>query len=197
MGNIDLIMALKRAWDIFRREPLKMVLAFLIVAAICLTVFLGPLALAGFFIFLRKVALGERAEVLDVLQPFSEFSRYFLAGIIWLVAQMLIMLLISVMPWIISGLVSVALTGFLLMYMPLVALQGRQGYDALMDCVAFFKQRWPMAVALAVLINILQLLGWMAMGVGLLVTMPYSLALIYAAYEQVYGADDSGSVHHV
>lgn len=196
MGNIDLIVALTRAWEIFRRDPLKMVLAFLLVAVICITVFLGPMALAGYFIFLRKVARGEKAEVMDVIQPFSEFGRYFLAGIIWLVAQMLIMLLINIMPWIISSLVSIALTGFLLMYMPLVALKGRQGYDALMDCAAFFKQRWPMAVALAVMINILQLLGWMAMGIGLIVTMPYSLALIYAAYEQVHGVDDSGSVYH-
>ncbi|MCP4549957.1 MAG: hypothetical protein GY835_26160 [bacterium] len=193
MGNIEIVSAFQRAWDLFKIDPLRTLVAFLVVAAIAMTVFLGPIALAGFFVYLRKLARNENPDVVVVLEPFSDFRRFFLGGIIWLVAQVLVIFLYNWLG-IFSTLLSIAITALMLPYMPILTYTGKEGYDALMDCIAFFKVRWPMAVSVAVAINLLNWLGSIPMFLGLIITLPLSWILIYVCYEQVYGLDDSGMV---
>ena len=193
MGRIDIMAALGRAWELFARDPLRLIGLVLLASIVSVTIILAPLMMARGFVVLGRIARRETAAVGDLFQPFGEFERYLLGGLIWLGAQLVGVVIGSWLPFLGTAL-ALAVNAFLLPFLPLMVHQGLDGPAAFSACRALFSREWPMLLVTAGILTVLGWVGTLPLMLGLIVTIPYSLALIHAVYEQLYGADDSGVV---
>lgn len=195
MGRIDIVKALGRAWELFARDPLRLIGLVLLASLLSLTVILAPLMIAGAFVVLSRIARRETLTLGDLFQPFNEFERYLLGGLIWLGAELVGVVLGSWLPILGTG-VALAVNAFLLPFIPLMVHKRLDGPAAFSACRTLFAREWPMLLVTAGALTVLSWVGTLPLMLGLIVTLPYSLALIQAVFEQVYGVDDSGTVVH-
>ena len=84
--------------------------------------------------------------------------------------------------------VALGVNAFFLLFMPLMVHQNLDATGAFRACRLLFVREWLMLLVLAGLLTVLVWLGALALLFGLIVTLPYALALIQAVYEQVYSA---------
>lgn len=193
MGRIDIKAALGRAWELFARDPLRLIGLVLLASLVSVTIILAPLMMAGAFVVLGRIARRETAAVGDLFQPFGEFERYLLGGLIWLGAQLVGVVIGSWLPFLGTAF-ALAVNAFLLPFMPLMVHKALDGPAAFSACRTLFSREWPMLLVTAGILTVLGWVGTLPLMLGLIVTTPFSLALIHAVYEQLYGVDDSGVV---
>jgi hypothetical protein len=193
VGRIDLIGALKQAWRLFLRDPLRLILLTLLGSVLSMTIILAPFMMAGCFEVLGKLARRETPEPEDLFRPLREFERYLVGGLIWLGAQLLGIVVGSAVPFL-GTLIALAVNAFLLCYFPFMVFRRLDGVAAFGACRDLFGKEWPLLLVTAAILSVLSWLGMITLFLGFLVVVPYSLALIFAVYEQIHGLDDSGTV---
>ncbi len=193
MGRIDLIGALKQAWQLFLNDPLRLILLTLLASVISMTIILAPFMMAGCFEVLGKLSRRETPELEDLFRPLREFERYLVGGLIWLGAQLLGIVVGSAVPFL-GTLIALAVNAFLLCYFPLMVFRRLDGVAAFGACRELFGREWPLLLVVAAILSVLGWVGMITIFLGYLVIVPFSLALILAVYEQIHGRDDSGTV---
>ena len=77
---------------------------------------------------------------------------------------------------------------FLLMHM---IMKGKGAGDALGDCWGYFKSDWLMAIVLAFVTSFISQIGTYAFGLGVLLTAPFAMCMVAAAYYDVFGGDSA------
>lgn len=193
MGRIDVIQAVKRAWELFLRDPLRLILLTLLGSVISMTIVLAPFMAAGCFVVLGKIARRETADPGDLFQPLREFERYLVGGLLWLGAQLLGVVIGMSVP-VLGTLIALTVNAFLLCFFPLMVFRRLDGPAAFTACRELFAKEWPLLLVVAAILSVLSWLGAMTLFIGFLVVVPFALALMLAVYEQIYGLDDSGTV---
>ena len=193
MNKFDLGTVLKTGWELFLKDPALLILATILAFVLSLTIVLAPLAMAGMTLLVLKLARGERPQIGEFFEPFADFVRYFLGGLVVLAGG-----LVSWLAWWASpglGFVAaVVLTSLLLFLFPLMIDRRQQPLEAFQECVAYWKTEWAMTGLLALVIAVLDFLGSLPFGLGLLLTWPLTVGFVVAAYEQAYGSGEAAEV---
>jgi len=193
VGRIDVVQALKRAWELFLRDPLRLILLTLLGGLVGMTIVLAPFMAAGCFVVLGKIVRGETADLGDLFQPLKEFERYLVGGLIWLGAQLLGVVIGMSVP-VLGTLIALSVNAFLLCFFPLMVFRRLDGPAAFTASRELFAREWPLLLVMAAILSVLSWLGAVTLFFGFIVVLPFALALIMAVYEQIYGLDDSGTV---
>ncbi|MBM4116505.1 hypothetical protein FJ251_02005 [bacterium] len=183
MRRIRLLPALARAWALFAEDPLRYVGLVFLSSLIGLTIVLAPMMAAACFFVLGRLARGETPLFADLFAPFASFERFLMGGLLWLGAQVL-GLVVSTWNPLFGALVALVVNAFLLLYMPLMVEQELSAAAAFAACRRLFQREWLMLLTVTGLLTVLLWLGALAMLIGLVVAVPYGLAVIQAVYEQ-------------
>lgn len=194
---------LRQGWERFRQDPLPavgftvvVVIIAIVLAAIdkdrtvgigSLISFLitGPLY-AGYYLVGLQQRRGQTVVFADFFRGFNRFTDFFLVNLL-IGVMVLIGTVLCVLPGIYLGV-------SYLLAIPMVADRGLSPWEAMEASRQRITRQWFPALGLILLIGLVNLLGLLPCGLGLLVTVPWSYATILAAYEDQFGlaADAAG-----
>lgn len=183
MRRLELLPALSRAWVLFAVDPLRTIGLVFLACLVGLTVVLAPLMLAGCFFALGRLARGETPLFGDLFAPFASFERFLMGGLLWLGAQVLGLIVGTWQP-LLGAALALGVNAFLLLFMPLMVEKELDATAAFRACRELFQREWLMLLTVTGLLTVLLWLGALAVLIGLVVAIPYALAVIQAVYEQ-------------
>ncbi|MGA3097002.1 MAG: zinc-ribbon domain-containing protein [Bryobacteraceae bacterium] len=140
----------------------------------------GPMT-AGFHIFLMKKLLGRRAEFSDLFTGFNFFVPT-------LVASLIIGLFVGVglIFCIVGSLVVAAALQFTYLF---IVDRRMDFWPAIQSSHAVVKQDYFGFTMFVIALGLLNLLGFICCLVGVLVTIPITLAAVTIAYQEIVGFD--------
>ena len=138
----------------------------------------GPL-MVGFQMMLFAIAQGRKA---DFGMLFDGFKFRFVQGMIWYIVWSLI-IGIAFMLCIIPGFIVAPL---LMLSLPMVT-DGEEFWDSIQGSLKVSKAKFGGFFVLFILVVLLNLLGTLACGVGVLLTAPLTLAAYTYVYAEIFG----------
>lgn len=185
--------ALSEGWELFKRDAVKFVLYALLIGAISAVLYrlgtfgsvvnnlISPILIGGYFYGYHRVATGGQLE-------FSEFFRSFDKWLPLMVSGILISIGISIglVLLLIPGL-WLALSAFLVT--PLIIFRNYDFWPAITTSVKVSQKDIGNFIVLFLILIGINLLGALAFGIGLLVTIPVSIGAIYSTYSKVIGLE--------
>lgn len=178
-------------FDIFKKEAglfigftivyfvISIVLAFIpIVGTIANFAISAPLG-AGFFIMAQKIHKGEARTFGDFFKGFDFFLPLFLVGFIGGLITVFCFFLL-VLPGIYISVAYLFGVLFVLFYK-------NEFWDALETSRKVITKNWWSFFGFVIVLALINFLGVLCLGVGVLVTAPASYAAIYAAFDDIAG----------
>ena len=180
----------QRAWQMFLKQPVlsvaytMLIISLQLLASIYLeqfafvfALFLAPPLYSGFYLVANRVSLG-----MPVIYPdfFKGFSFYMPVFSIWLIGQILVAL--GLFAFLVPGIYLAVGYSFAV----LMALFG--GFDfwtALEESRKLVTMRWWKFFVLTLILIIINLLGILTLGLGLLVTIPITFYATYILFEDL------------
>lgn len=185
--NLDIGSCLSRAWALVKSDfwPIIGITALVILircaaeAAYVGIIVSGPL-MGGLFQYYLKKMRGESAEIGDAFSGFSFFLQLFLG---YLVSTVLTG----------AGLVLCILPGIYLAIawqftLPLVADKKIEFWPAMDLSRKVISKHWWSFFGFAIVMILIHLLGVLALGVGIFVSIPVTLIALMYAYEDIFRA---------
>jgi len=195
-----------RGWDLFKQNALLFVGFFLLVVLFNVlatslpfpigtsskgqpglgslaTFVLNPILSAGLVIVAFKTAKSQKVSFSDFFLGFNNFLQIFLVNIVGglLTAIGLVLLII---PGIYLGVAYTFATS-------LVIEKRFDFWTALETSRKLITKQWFSFFILVILIGLLNFGGALLLGIGLLITAPYSVCVLAAAYEDIVGLNRS------
>lgn len=176
-----------KGWDLFSSDMGTFIVMGLIYLVIVLVtsssvvgefLFLGPLQVGIFLAFFKKIR-GESVRIGDIGQGFT----YFVAAVI---SSILISIFtfVGFLLCIIPGIIVVALYMFTPAF---IAEQNLDFWSAMEASRNTIKNYLLELVLLTLILFLLNLLGTLALGIGLIFTLPLSFAIIAVAFDDIVG----------
>jgi uncharacterized membrane protein len=181
----------RAGWEIFKKYPAGFIGYFIIVTAISFVLHLVPriggliafvLAVplnAGFFVVSAKLLKNQIPDFADFFSGFKFFLQLALLGIV-----SSILILIGFIFLIAPGIYLLVGYAFALM---LVMDRGLDFWPAMETSRRSVQTSWFQIFAFFLLLFLLNLGGLLALGLGLLVTVPLSHCILTAAYADFFG----------
>jgi hypothetical protein len=179
-----------RAWHMYLKEPLQssafvmflfslQLLAFLYLKdfAVLQGIFLAPPLYSGFYLVANKISLKQQVVYPDF---FKGFHFYFPIFSIWLIGQILTAL--GLVLFIVPGIYLAVAYSFSV----LMAIFG--GFDfwtALEESRKLITARWLKFFLFTLVIVVINLLGLLTFGLGLLVSVPVTFYATYIVFEDL------------
>lgn len=166
-------------WEIVKADLGTYVLMALVFFLLSSVPFIQGALIAGFHIFTMKKLAGRRAEFADLFQGFNFFLHTFVASLLIGVFVFLGFLFL-----IIPGIIIAAMYKFTYLF---IVDKRMEFWPAMKASHAVVKNDYfgfTMFLILAFLVNVL---GFCCLIVGLLVTLPVTIAAITVAYREVVG----------
>jgi uncharacterized membrane protein len=157
-------------------------LVFTVVSSVVPIVLQGPM-LVGFHIFCIKKILNRRAELGDLFKGFDYFLPALVASLV-ISAFVLAGTLVCIIP----GLVVAAMYKFTYLF---IVDKRMDFWPAMQASHAVVKNDYFGFTMFLVLMALVNLLGFLCCIVGLLVSVPVTLAAITVAYREIVGFDPS------
>ena len=181
----------RTGWELFKKFPGGFIGYFIITLVITFVLkfipIIGPLTTfviavplnAGFFVVSAKLLKNQPPEFADFFSGFKLFPQLALLGIV-----SSIIILIGFICFIVPGIYLVVGYIFALM---LVLDRGLNFWPAMETSRRSVQTGWFKIFGLLLLLFLLNLVGILALGVGLLVTAPLSHCIITTAYDDIFG----------
>ncbi len=140
----------------------------------------GPLS-AGYYIVAFKRMKGQQVEFGDFFLGFNYFLQLFLATLV-------------VGIFIFLGFIALILPGIYLavsyvLVVPTIIDRKMDFWEAMEASRKVITRKWFSIFLLGILIALLNLAGLLALGIGLIFTIPWSSVIIAAAYEDIFGLE--------
>jgi len=188
--DFDIEHSYRSGWEMFKAKTLySMAYATLILSiqflfvlyltdiAFVFSVFLAGPLYAGFFLVANKISRNEEVVYGDFL---NGFQYYIPVMMVWVVGQILVAF----------GLVFLVIPGIYLMVGYLFALLmaifgGVDFWNALEYSRKLIHARWWKFLLLVLSLIVLNIIGILLFGVGLIVTMPLTYYIIYCLFEEI------------
>jgi uncharacterized membrane protein len=168
-------------WAIFKEDIGNFILITLIAGALASVanfVVAGPL-LAGMFIAVKRRMLHGRTDLIDLFAGFNLFIDAFLVGILTAIFTV-VGLALCIFP-------ALIVTAFYL-FAYLFLVDRKLGFwEAMESSRRLVVQDLLGYILFAFLLLLFNLLGLLLLGVGLLVTIPVSVAAVAVAYKETVG----------
>jgi hypothetical protein len=142
----------------------------------------GPLA-AGYYLALRKQISGQPMQFGDYLAGFNNPVPLILVGFL---SNVLIGIgtLLLILP-------GIYLAVSYIFAIPLTADRKMDFWEAMETSRKFVTQQWFVFFVLALVLFVINVVGALLFGIGLLVTIPFSTAVVFAAYRDLFGLADT------
>ena len=188
--DFDIERSFKNGWEMFKAKPLySMAYATLVLSiqflfvlyltdiAFVFSVFLAGPFYVGFFLVANKISRNEEIVYPDFL---TGFQYYIPVMMVWVVGQILVAF----------GLVFLVVPGIYLMVGYLFALLmaifgGVDFWNALEYSRKLIHARWWKFLLLVLSLIVLNILGILLFGLGLIVTIPLTYYIIYCLFEEI------------
>ena len=172
---------IRMGWRIFKEDVGNFILITLIGLALSAAgsfVVAGPI-LAGFFLVARRRMLEQRTDLNDLFAGFGRFVDAFLAYVVTLIF-LVVALAFCIVP------VFIVAAFYLFTYLFIVDRQ-MAFWEAMEASRRLVMQNLVGYTSFCLLLLLLNLLGLFLAGVGLLVTVPVSVAAVCVAYNETAG----------
>ena len=172
-----------QGWDLVKADLgtyVLMALLYLILGSVPL---IGGALIAGFHIFTMKKLMGRNAELGDLFQGFNFFLHALLASIV-----IAVFVFLGTLCLVIPGLVIAAMYKFTFLFIVDKRMDFWQAMKASHAVARNDYFGFTMFLILAFLVNVL---GFLCLFVGLLVTIPVTFAAITVAYREIVGFEPS------
>lgn len=190
--NFSIDNALKRGWEMYKTNPGLFIAFFLIIIAVSagatyfledfaslVTIFISPALTAGFYLAANRVS---REEVLEFSHFFDGFKFWFPVVVVTLVTGILTVL--GILALIIPGIYLGVAYSFAMLF---VIFAGTEFWTSMEFSRKLITRIWWRFFAFLLLLIVINLVGLLFLGVGLLITGPVSYLAIYAAFEDLTG----------
>ncbi|MCP4683351.1 MAG: hypothetical protein GY864_13555 [Desulfobacterales bacterium] len=154
----------------------------------------GPMTIGLLLITLRLLAgEGPKPEVGDIFKGFSYFLQSFLFILVWGIGLFVISFILNLVPCIgqVAAIFFIyAAQAFLMFGLFLIAEKNMDFWPASMDSIDKVKTNfWPF-LALFIVANIIGCIGFIACGIGVVVTLPIFTCILTVAYRDLYRPDE-------
>ncbi len=137
---------------------------------------------AGFYIVARKINKDESYEFGDFFKGFDFFLQLFLSALISGIF-VLVGILLLIIPGLYLG-VAYSFTSFFIVF------NNMEFWPAMEASRKLITRNWFPVFGFVLVLGIINLLGLLCLGVGLLFTVPLTSCAMYAAFEDVVGTED-------
>lgn len=182
--DFDLGSYISRGWDLFVKSPGLFILYTLIVVALSSFVplaglIIGAVLTAGFYIAARQLDTNRGLKLEDFFESFKFFLPLFLAGLIsgLLVGAGFILL---VLPGIwLAVAVSFAY--------PIVVFSKQEFWDSIVLSIKIINRKWFHFFLFFIVLGLINMVGALLLGVGLLVTIPLTYLAVYYCFKDIVG----------
>lgn len=186
-----------QAWALFKNDIGNFVLftvvflaittfvSFIPVIGAILVVFMSPALSVGYFIVARKIAKGEEYGFNNFFDGFRQVLPLFLGQ---LVSGILVSIGIALL--IIPGIylsVAYIFTSLFIWFM------GEEFWNAMELSRKLISKKWFSVFGFVIILALINLLGLIALGVGILFTIPITMIAIYLAFDDVMQIDSTQS----
>ncbi|MFN2429845.1 MAG: hypothetical protein ABR574_07515 [Cryomorphaceae bacterium] len=182
--DFDLGSYISRGWDLFVKSPGLFILYTLIVLALSTFVpfaglIIGAVLTAGFYIAARQLDTNRGLKLEDFFESFQFFLPLFLAGLIsGILVAVGVVLLILPGIWL-----AVAVT----FAYPLVVFSKLEFWDSIVLSIQVVNRKWFHFFLFFIVLMLINLVGAMLLGIGLLVTIPVTYLAIYYCFKDIVG----------
>jgi hypothetical protein len=183
---------IREGFELFKKEPGLLIVYLLVVGLISWAlsevrlgqlaqIFIGPCLTAGWYIVARRLSHNKSVEFKQFFDGFKQWQRLvpvYLIGAIFMVIGFIFL----VIPGIYLAVAYIFIIPITLFYdreLPLV--------DVLEGSRKVVTKKWWNLFGLLWLILGINILGALALGFGLLVSVPTSVMALYMAYEDIFG----------
>jgi uncharacterized membrane protein len=171
---------IRKGVDIFRKAPELFILytiLYIIVMPLGGVFFTGPLT-AGFIIVSAKLENNEKVVFEDFLEGFRLFIPLFLVAIVTS-----IVVFFGYLLFIIPG---IYLSVCYIFAIHFVIFEKLDFWEAMEASRKLVSREWFSIFGLVIVLAVLNFLGVLFCGVGIIVTIPISISAIYAAFKDIY-----------
>lgn len=196
--EVDLSRYLKEGWEIFKSRAGEFIV-FTLVAAAAMTVFSGlhlpgslvgsvvmaPLY-AGFIIVVFMLFKSQQVQFGDFFKGFNYFLPLVLANIV-----MSILVTIGMFLLILPGVYLAVSYMFVSM---LIVDYRMEFWQAMETSRQIVTKNWFSLFVFFLVLAVINLLGALALGIGLLVTIPLSICSVCVAYRDIVGLSEKGEM---
>lgn len=193
--DFDLGSYISRGWDLFVKSPGLFILYTVIVLALTTFVpfagfIIGAVLTAGFYIAARQLDNNRELKLEDFFESFQLFLPLFLAGLVsgLLIAAGVILL---VLPGIwLAVAVSFAY--------PIVVFSKQEFWDSIVLSIKIINRNWFHFFLFFIVLGLINMVGALLLGLGLLVTIPLTYLAIYYCFKDIVGfakSEDEGGLN--
>jgi len=169
---LDYEVALKNSWNVVKENLVTFIVGLLIAAVgSILIVTIAPLAY-GFTSMAVKGARGEKIEINDVFVGFNkdDFIRSWTFMLVYMVVAGVLGQIASILSTIV---------GILFMFtLPLLVIKGYGGIEGITESIEIIKKVPVESIIVYVITLVLNMIGAILLGVGLLITVPISTVFL-------------------
>ncbi len=193
-----------RAWELYKMHPFFFSLYMLLIVSIqgmvviymqaymiLYSALLAPPLYAGFYLVANKLSRGEAVIYPDF---FAGFRFWIPAAVVSLLSQTLIAL--GLIALIIPG---IYLAVSYLFAIPMGIFGGLDPWAAMEWSRKLITRNWWRFFGLLLILVVLNLLGLVLAGIGLLLTIPLTFLVLYVVFEEltreVFSEEDSSTTH--
>jgi len=202
--QVDIKASFARAWELYKAHPFFFSLFMLLIVSIqgmvviyvqaymiVFSTLLAPPLYAGFYLVANKISRGE-----EVMYPdfFGGFRFWIPTAVISLLTQVLIAI----------GLIALIIPGIYLAVGYLFAIQmgifgGLDPWSAMEWSRKLITRNWWRFLGLLLVLVVLNALGLLLAGIGLLFTVPLTFLVLYVVFEEitreVFSEEESSATH--
>ena len=202
--QVDIKASFARAWELYKAHPFFFSLFMLLIISIqgmvviyvqaymiVYSTLLAPPLYAGFYLVANKISRGE-----EVIYPdfFGGFRFWIPTAVISLLTQVLIAI----------GLIALIIPGIYLAVGYLFAIQmgifgGIDPWSAMEWSRKLITRNWWRFLGLLLVLVVLNALGLLLAGIGLLFTVPLTFLVLYVVFEEitreVFSEEESSATH--
>ncbi|PZU93728.1 MAG: hypothetical protein DCF32_23100 [Leptolyngbya sp.] len=146
----------------------------------------APALTAGYYFVAFQIARNRDAVFNDFFQGFNKFLPIFLVS--------LVSTILTAIGFVLLVLPGIYLAVAYLFAQPLVIDKNADFWQAMETSRQLITKKWFSFFGLLLLIFLLNVGGFILLGVGLLVTIPLSVCIIAAAYEDIVGLNSVSDV---
>jgi uncharacterized membrane protein len=179
----------REGWALFRQKPGEFIgftaLFFVISAIVGRIPFGGVIVtaplLAGFYVFLFKIFKGQPAEFGDFFKGFYYFLAVALAG--------LLVAIFTAVGFILLILPGIYLAVAYALVTPLIIDKEMHFWQAMETSRRVITAQWFSFFGFILLLLLINIVGALALLVGLLVSIPVSICAVAAAYRDIFGLE--------
>jgi uncharacterized membrane protein len=180
--NIKIESYISRGWDILRQRTDYFVLHTIVIFILSSIPFLSIPLSAGFLIAAYYISSGKKIYFENFFEGFRHFIAFFLFII---VSGFLIFI----------GLLALVLPGLYLIvgyiFTPFYIVFGKMDFWGAMESSRKLVHReWMSIFGFLIVLLFINLIGALALGVGLLITIPLSYCAMYAAFDDIIGVSN-------